>query len=96
MFVKADPKQEEERLENLITTDEAAQQAHELFLAEMEFKEKLLQIRKAESLTQKDIAKKAGLSQQAISRIERVQGTTLETIIRYLSSMGYVLGIERA
>ena len=96
MFVKSDPVEENTRLEHLINSDDDARQAHELFMAEMAFKEKLLQIRKNESLTQKDIAEKTGLSQQAISRIERVQGTTLETIIRYLSSMGYVLGIERA
>lgn len=96
MFVKSDPVEENTRLEHLINSDDDARQAHELFMAEMAFKEKLLQVRKNESLTQKDIAEKTGLSQQAISRIERVQGTTLETIIRYLSSMGYVLGIERA
>ena len=87
MFVKSDPVEENTRLEHLINSDDDARQAHELFMAEMAFKEKLLQVRKNESLTQKDIAEKTGLSQQAISRIERVQGTTLETIIRYLSSM---------
>ncbi|MBQ9438098.1 MAG: helix-turn-helix transcriptional regulator [Lachnospiraceae bacterium] len=95
MFVKSDPVEEERMLEGLISAYPEAREAHRSFEAEMAFKEKLLEIRKKEALTQKDIAERSGLSQQAVSRAERVQGTTLETVIRYLSAMGYVLGIEK-
>lgn len=95
MFVKSDPTKEQRTLDDLISTSHEAREAHDWFEAEMKFKEKLLKIRQAESLTQQDIAERSGLSQQAVSRVERMQGTTLETVIRYLSAMGYVLGIEK-
>ena len=47
------------------------------------------------NLTQKDISAKTGLSQQAVSRMEKGAGGTIETIIRYLHSMGYSLSIRR-
>ena len=47
------------------------------------------------NLTQKDISAKTGLSQQAVSRVEKGAGGTIETIIRYLHSMGYSLSIRR-
>ena len=95
MFVKSDPEEEQRMLEDLISSSQEAREAHDCFVAEMEFKAKLLAIRQSEALTQKDIAERSGLSQQAVSRAERIHGTTLETVIRYLSAMGYVLGIEK-
>ena len=96
MFVKSDPTEEQRMLDELISTSSEAREAHDWFEAEMRFKERLLAIRQAEALTQQDIAERSGLTQQAVSRVERLQGTTLETVIRYLSAMGYVLGIEKA
>ena len=68
---------------------------HDCFVAEMEFKQKLMEIRKREALTQKDVGRMSGLSQQAISRLERGKGATLDTVIRDLASMGYVLGVNK-
>ncbi len=95
MFVMSDPIEEDKELNELIASNPEAAEVHQNFQAEMEFKAKLQAIRKKEALTQKEIAQRSGLSQQAVSRAERVQGTTLETVIRYLSSMGYILGIEK-
>ena len=71
------------------------QKKHELFEAEMAFKQELINARKAESLTQKDISRMTGLSQQAVSRMEKGASGTIETIIRYLNSIGYTLSIKK-
>ncbi|MCR5733078.1 MAG: helix-turn-helix transcriptional regulator, partial [Lachnospiraceae bacterium] len=44
---------------------------------------------------QKDISRRTGLSQQAVSRMEKGASGTIETIIRYLHSMGYSLSIRK-
>lgn len=94
MLVKSDAAKEAEIIEELITDDELRKQ-HELFEAEMAFKQELINARKAESLTQKDISRMTGLSQQAISRMEKGASGTIETIIRYLNSIGYTLSIKK-
>ncbi len=94
MLVKSDAAKEAEIIEELITDDELRKQ-HELFEAEMAFKQELINARKAEPLTQKDISLMTGLSQQAISRMEKGASGTIETIIRYLNSIGYTLSIKK-
>lgn len=94
MLVRSDAAKEAEIIEELITDDELRKQ-HELFEAEMAFKQELINARKAESLTQKDISRMTGLSQQAISRMEKGASGTIETIIRYLNSIGYTLSIKK-
>ena len=95
MLVKGDVKQEKEIIETLIENAPELKKQHDLFKAEMAFKQELINARKMNSLTQKDISKLSGLSQQAVSRIEKGTGGTIETIIRYLNSMGYSLTIKK-
>ncbi len=95
MLIKSDEKKEKEIIEQLVAEDEELRKQHEIFLAEMAFKQELIDARKQNSLTQKDISRMSGLSQQAVSRMERGEGGTIETIIRYLNSMGYSLSIKR-
>ncbi len=95
MLEKRDSAREKKIIEDLISEDEELRRQHEVFKAEMAFKQELINARKAESLTQKDISLKTGLSQQAVSRMEKGAGGTIETIIRYLNSMGYSLSIRR-
>ena len=95
MLVKSDAKKEKEIIDQLIENDPELMRQHELFKAEMAFKQELINTRKMNSLTQKDISKLSGLSQQAVSRMENGTGGTIETIIRYLSSMGYSLSIKK-
>lgn len=94
MLVKSDGETERNIVEDLITDDELRKQ-HEIFEAEMLFKQQLIEARKAESLTQKDVSQLTGLSQQAVSRLERTASGTVETIIRYLYSIGYSLSIKK-
>ena len=95
MLVKSNSEQEKRIVDQLIDDDPELLRQHELFKAEMAFKQELIEARKKNSLTQKDISKMSGLSQQAVSRMEKGTGGTIETIIRYLSSMGYSLSIKK-
>ena len=94
MLVKSDGLKEKQIIEELIQDDELRRQ-HELFEAEMAFKQELIDARKLQALTQKDISRMAGLSQQAVSRMEKGASGTIETIIRYLDSIGYSLAIKK-
>ena len=94
MLVKSDGLKEKQIIEELIQDDELRRQ-HELFEAEMAFKQELIDARKSQSLTQKDISRMTGLSQQAVSRMEKGASGTIETIIRYLDSIGYSLVIKK-
>lgn len=94
VLVKSDSMEEEKIISELVESDEALKQQHLLFLAEMKFKQELIEKRKASALTQKDISLRSGLSQQAVSRLEKGKGGTIETIIRYLSAMGCSLTLK--
>ncbi len=95
MLKKSDGEKEKKIIEELISEDEALKKQHEIFVEEMAFKQQLIDARKAEALTQKDISLMTGLSQQAVSRLEKSASGTVETIIRYLNSMGYSLTIQK-
>ena len=94
MIVKRDSNKEERILNELIQSDVELKRQHDLFEKEMQFKQELINARKCKQLTQKEISNISGLSQQAISRLEKGQGGTVETILKYLSSMGYTLSIK--
>ena len=72
-FVKADLVQEREQLNKLVSENEDARRAYEEFHARIALQQQLVQMRKAENMTQTDVAKASGLSQQAVSRIEKEQ-----------------------
>ena len=95
MLVESDPKAEAKEIQRLIESDPKLREQHEAFVAEMDFKQKLIDARKAASMTQKDVSEASGLSQQAVSRLERGKGATVETVIRYLGSMGYTLSVDK-
>ena len=95
MFVKSDRERERKIINELISSDENLRKQHELFVAEMAFKQALIEARMAEQLTQNDVSLRSGLSQQAVSRLERGNGASLETIMKYLLSIGYSLTITK-
>ncbi len=95
MLVKRDDEREERIIEELIAEDDELRKQHEIFEAEMAFKQELIDARKAAALTQMDLSRMTGLSQQAVSRLEKSANGTIETVIRYLNSMGYTLSINR-
>ena len=95
MQVKRDDEREERIIEELIAEDDELRKQHEIFEAEMAFKQELIDAGKAAALTQMDLSRMTGLSQQAVSRLEKSASGTIETVIRYLNSMGYTLSINR-
>ncbi|MDO5574207.1 MAG: helix-turn-helix transcriptional regulator [bacterium] len=95
MLIKSNSDKEKEIVQILTESNEELCQQHELFLAEMEFKQKLIDTRKSNSITQQEVSERSGLSQQAVSRLEKGTGGTLETVMRYLHAIGYSLEIKR-
>ena len=91
-FVKADLDREKAELDRLIIESEEARIAQKEFQTRIALQKKLVQTRKAENMTQADVAKATGLSQQAVSRIEKGAGATISSLLKYLSGIGY--GIE--
>jgi ribosome-binding protein aMBF1 (putative translation factor) len=69
--------------------------AVEVEKTKLEVSEKLVEMREQMGLTQADLARKMGVSQQLISRVESGDDNiTLETLVRFLSILGIALKIE--
>ena len=94
-FVKADLKREKEELNKLVAESKEARKAHEEFQARIALQQKLIEMRKAEKMTQSDVANAAGLSQQAVSRIEKGSGATIGSLIKYLMGIGYSIELKK-
>lgn len=94
-FVKADLDREKAELDRLINESKEARIAHEEFQARIALQQKLVQMRKAENMTQADVAKATGLSQQAVSRIEKGTGATISSLIKYLMGIGYSIELKK-
>lgn len=94
-FIKADLNKEIEELDSLIVESEEARKAHEEFQARIALQQKLIEMRKAENMTQADVAKASGLSQQAVSRIEKGAGATINSLIKYLTGIGYSIQFKK-
>lgn len=94
-FVKADLNKEMEELNKLVKENEDARAAYEAFQKKIALQEQLIQLRKAENMTQTDVANAAGLSQQAVSRIEKGAGATINSLIKYLMGIGYSIQFKK-
>lgn len=75
--------------------DEKAKRAYEEFQARIALQQQLINMRKAENMTQSDVAKAAGISQQAVSRIEKGSGATIGSLIKYLTGIGYSIELKK-
>ena len=94
-FVIADMDKEKQELDRLISEDTDARKAYEEFQARIALQNELVQMRKAEKMTQKDLASASGLSQQAVSRIEKGAGATINSLIKYLTGIGYRIELKK-
>ena len=94
-FIKADIEKEKKELEQLIENDESARKAYEDFQTRIELQRQLVSKRKAENMTQSDVARASGLSQQAVSRIEKGSGATINSLIKYLRGIGYSVELRK-
>ena len=94
MLVKSNSEEEKQIIEAIIDSNEELRRQHEVFMEEMRFKQVLIDARKSKDLTQKEISERSGLSQQAVSRLEKGHGGTIDTVIKYLHSMGLKLTVK--
>ena len=94
MLIKSNSEEEKKIIEGIIDSDEELRKQHELFVEEMRFKQALIDARKSKELTQKEVSKPSGLSQQAVSRLEKGHGGTIDTVIKYLYAMGLTLTVK--
>jgi len=93
-FTKVDPIAEAVELQEMFKDDsEAKSMFHQYELAhrenarldqeEKELRNKLIDFRKAKSISQKELEARTGLTQQAISRFETGNGGSITTFLRY-------------
>ena len=94
-FTKADMQAEREELERLVNNSEEARSAYKEFMTQIDLQRELVALRKSENMTQKDLAVESGLTQQAISRIECGSGATINSLLKYLSGMGYSIEFRK-
>ena len=94
-FTKADMQAEREELERLVNNSEEARSAYKEFMTQIDLQRELVALRKSEIMTQKDLALESGLTQQAISRIECGSGATINSLLKYLSGMGYSIEFRK-
>ena len=94
MLIKSNSEEEKKIIEGIIDSDEELRKQHELFVEEMRFKQALIDARKSKELTQKEVSKRSGLSQQAVSRLEKGHGGTIDTVIKYLYAVGLTLTVK--
>ena len=94
MLVERNSEKENKIIEELINGDEELRKQHEIFQEEMRFKQILIEARKSKEYTQKELCERSGLSQQAVSRLEKGQGGTIDTVIKYLYAMGLKLTVK--
>lgn len=69
----------------------------DIFIADKIFRTRLINARKGTRITQKEMAEISGLSTSSISNLESENTQpSLNTIIRYLHSIGYELTIQKS
>ena len=94
-FVKADLNKEKEALQKLVLENADAKRAYDELQARIELQQSLIKMRKSENMTQSDLASVTGLTQQAVSRIEKGTGATINSLIKYLNGMGYGITLKK-
>ena len=55
---------------------------------EVELRARLVELRKLNNITQKELETRTGLTQQAISRFETGNGGSIKTVIKYADGIG--------
>lgn len=66
--------------------------------AEMQYQliKKIAEYRKSKGITQKEVAKRSGLTQQMVSRMEKIENSpTLDNFLRYVLALGLELSVDK-
>lgn len=92
-FKKVDSKAE---LEKVLSENPNMNDIVDLFNREYNFIQSLVRLRKEVGLTQKEVAEKSGLTQQMVSRIEKIDySPTLKNLLKYISAIGAIIEVKR-
>jgi len=88
--------EETKELEEILLRNAKAREACAQFEAECKLRKELTEARKEKNITQKELQKRTGLTQQMISRIEKDQeiSPSLKNLIKYVNAIGYELIIR--
>lgn len=80
----------------IISQDATMKNYIEEFDKEYQLMQSVISIRKELNLTQKEVSKKSGLTQQMISRMEKVDNSpTLANFLKYISALGLDINFIR-
>ncbi|HDK7194949.1 TPA: helix-turn-helix transcriptional regulator [Clostridium botulinum] len=93
MFHKINPEKEiKKAIENNPELEIYMKQAD----AQYQLIKSLVEFRKSAKITQREIAERSGLTQQMVSRIEKIDNSpTLDVFLRYVSALGLELKINK-
>jgi len=95
-FVERNAELEEKQFQKMMEESEEARQEVAEFRANYELRKSLVEARKGQKISQKQLSQLTGLTQQAISKIETGKNsTTIGTLIKYLYGIGYGLQIQK-
>lgn len=94
-FVERNSKKEKQIINKLLNNP-SVKVSHEQFKKQFDFRLSLVEARKRSNLSQKELAEKTGLSQQAISRIETgYSNTTMDNMFKYLNATGNTIKVVK-
>ena len=84
---------EVKEMKEILERNPKARRSYDQFEAECKLRRELAEARKQQSVTQVELCERTGLTQQAISRIEKDMeiSPSLKNLIRYVNAIGYEL-----
>jgi len=88
--------EESKELNEILTSNPKAKVAYDQFEAECKLRRELANARKQQNITQTELQERTGLTQQAISRIEKDNdiSPSLKNLIKYVNAIGYELTLQ--
>ena len=88
--------EEAKEIEDIIKNNPKARAAYEQFESECKIRRELAAARKRQNMAQKELKERTGLTQQAISRIEKDHeiSPSLRNLIKYVDAIGYELTLQ--
>ena len=83
-------------LKEMIKNDLQMEKYVEEFNREYELMQEIVKVRKELGLTQKDISNRSGLTQQMVSRMEKINNSpTLMNFIKYITALGLEVNLVK-
>lgn len=83
------------KLEELLRSNPELIPLHQVLDNEFDLILSLVDTRKSKGLTQKEVAKKMGVTEKVVSKIEKIENNTpLEVLLKYTNAIGVKLTIE--